>query len=140
MLSLIKQVFIVLLSFSSSLARGVKICDQTQYMSLNDETCLVRPTLLIWILLSLNINHLQLAYINVVEVVMSYLQKYVFQKKTKNVNVDIFNMIANKNEAKTMAKHISCDFKHKFNSITCNSNHKLNNKTCQCGCKNYRKC
>ena len=37
MLSLIKQVFIVLLSFSISLA--------TKCLSLNDEPCMVRPTL-----------------------------------------------------------------------------------------------
>ena len=37
MFSLIKQVFIVLLSFSESLA--------TKYVSLNDETCMVRPAL-----------------------------------------------------------------------------------------------
>ena len=43
-------------------------------------------------------------------------------KETKNVNVEVFNMITNKNEAKTMAKHISCDCKYKFNSTTCNSN------------------
>ena len=41
------------------------------------------------------------------EVVMSYLQKYVFQKKKKEeINV---NMITNKNEIKTIEKHISCD-------------------------------
>ena len=49
-------------------------------------------------------------------------------------------MITNKNEAKTMTKHIPCDCKCKFNSTTCNSNQKWNNKTCQCECKNYRKC
>ena len=38
MFSLIKQVFIVLLSFSESLA--------TKYVSLNDEPCMIRPTLL----------------------------------------------------------------------------------------------
>ena len=69
---------------------------------------------------------------------MSYLQKYVFQKKQKT-NVKEFNMITNKNEAKTMTEHISCDCKCKFNS-TCNSNQKWNNKICQCECKNYRKC
>ena len=37
-------------------------------------------------------------------------------------------------------KHISCDYKSKFNSRTCNSKQKWNNKTCQCKCKNYRKC
>ena len=49
-------------------------------------------------------------------------------------------MIANKDEAKAMTEHISCDCKCKFNSTTCNSNQKWNNKTCQCKCKNYRKC
>ena len=38
----------------------------------------------------------------------------------------------NENEAKTMAKHISCDFKCKFNGTTCNSNQKWNNETCRC--------
>ena len=50
------------------------------------------------------------------------------------------SMLTNKNEAKTMTKHISCDCKCKFNSTTCNSNQKWNNKTCQCECKNYHKC
>ena len=50
-------------------------------------------------------------------------------------------MIKNKNEAKTLTKHIiSCDCKCKFNSTTCNSNQKFNNEICQCTCKNYRKC
>ena len=39
MFSLIKQVFIVLLSFRSSLAR-----DRTKCVSLNDEPCMIRPT------------------------------------------------------------------------------------------------
>ena len=33
-------------------------------------------------------------------------------------------MITNKHEAKTMLKHISCDYKCKFNSTACNSNKK----------------
>ena len=40
---------------------------------------------------------------------MSYQQKYVFE--TQKTNVKAFNMITNKNEAKTMTKHISCDCK-----------------------------
>ena len=51
------------------------------------------------------------------EVVMSYLQKYTFQKKTK-----IFNMITIKNKPKEMTKHISCGYKYKCNCATCNSN------------------
>ena len=49
-------------------------------------------------------------------------------------------MITNKNEAKSMTKHVSCDCTCKFNSATYNSNQKWNNKTCQCECKNYHKC
>ena len=49
-------------------------------------------------------------------------------------------MITNKDEAKEMTKHISCDCKCKFNSTTCKSNQKWNNKTCQCKCKNCHKC
>ena len=51
-------------------------------------------------------------------VVISYQQKYVFQKKTKDINVKTFNMIINKNEAKTMIKHVSFDCKFKFNGST----------------------
>ena len=40
-------------------------------------------------------------------------------------------MMANKNEAKAMTKHISCDCKCRFHSHSksCNSNQKWNNKT-----------
>ena len=38
-------------------------------------------------------------------------------KKIKDINVKVFNMITNKNEARTMLKHISCDCKCKFNRI-----------------------
>ena len=41
MLSLFKQVFIILLSFSSSLAR-----DRTKCLSLNYEACMIRRTLI----------------------------------------------------------------------------------------------
>ena len=61
-------------------------------------------------------------------------------KETKEIYVKGFNMITNKDEAKAMAEHISCDSKSKLNSTTCNSNQKWNNRTCQCECKNYRKC
>ena len=50
MFSFIKQVFIVLLSSSSSLAR-----DQTKFMFLNDEACIVRPTLI-------DLNRVELKY------------------------------------------------------------------------------
>ena len=49
---------------------------------------------------------------------MSYLQNYVLQKKKKDMNIKAFNMITNKNEAKAMTEHISCDSKCKLNSTT----------------------
>ena len=58
-------------------------------------------------------------------------------QKKKDLNVKVFNMITRITESKTLMKHISCDFKCKFNSTTCNSNQK-NNETCQCECKNHR--
>ena len=70
---------------------------------------------------------------------MSYRRKYVFQKQ-QMTNVKALNMITNKNEPKTMTKHISRDCKYKFNSTTCNSNQEWKNKTYQCEYKNYQKC
>ena len=57
-------------------------------------------------------------------------------KETKDINVKTLNMITNKDEAKAMTEHISCDFKCKLSSAKCNSNQTWNNKTCQCECKN----
>ena len=73
MFSLIKQVFIVLLSFIwESLARVAKVSDRTKCVSLNFETGMSRTTLV-------DLNPVELKYY-LVEVVMCYLQKYVFQK------------------------------------------------------------
>ena len=75
MSSLIKQVLILLLSFSSSLA--------TKCLSLNDEPCMVRPTLIDLNTANLKYYPFVISFKNVMEVVMSYCQKYVFQKKQK---------------------------------------------------------
>ena len=77
MFSLIKQVFIVLVSFSESLA--------TKCVSLNDETCMVRPTLI-------DLNPIELKYYpfmisldkcNVLS------PKICVPKKTKDINVKV---------------------------------------------------
>ena len=130
MFNLIKQVFIVLPSFSSSLA--------TKFLSLNDEPCMVRPTII-------DLNPVELKYYSFVISldkcsgscnVLS--PKICIPTKTKGIYFKAFCMITNKNEAKTLVKHISCDFECKFNSTTWNSNQKWNNETCQCECKSYR--
>ena len=50
--------------------------------------------------------------------------KIYVPKKTKEINVKVFNMITNINKAKRLVKYISCNCKYKFNSRTCNSNQK----------------
>ena len=64
--------------------------------------------------------------------------KICVPKETKDINVIAFNMITNKNQAKTTKKHILCDCKCKFNSTSCNSDQEWNNKTCKCECKNIK--
>ena len=93
MFKLIKQMFITLLSFSGSLA--------TKYVSLNNEPCMIRYTLI-----DLNPD------ISV-------------PNKTKDLNIKVFNMIKKINEVKTLIKHISRDYKCRFISTTCNSNQNL---------------
>ena len=44
--------------------------------------------------------------------------KICVPRKAKDINVKAFNMITNRNEAKTLVKCISCDCKYKFNSTT----------------------
>ena len=75
MFSLIKQVFVVLLSFSESLS--------TKCLFLNDEPCMVRPALIDMNPIELKNYPFMISLINVLEVTMSYLQKYVFQKKQR---------------------------------------------------------
>ena len=41
--------------------------------------------------------------------------KICIPKETKDVNATVFNTITYKNKVKTMAKHISCESKCKFN-------------------------
>ena len=127
MFILIKQVN----SFSESLA--------TKCLSLNDEPCMVRSTLI-------DLNSVELKYypfmISLDKCTGSLMNvlspKICVPKETKCINLKAFNILTNKNEAKTMTKHISCDCKCKFNSTSCNSNQKWNNETCQCKCRNYR--
>ena len=91
--------FIILLNFSSSLARN-----QTKYVSLHVETSMIRPIVI-------DLNPAELIYYTFMlsfdkcngscNVLSS---KIYIGKETKNINVKVFNMITNKNEAKAIAK------------------------------------
>ena len=52
----------------------------------------------------------------------------------------VFNIIKGINESKTLKKHISCDFKCKFDSRKCNSNKKWNNDKRRCECEKHHIC
>ena len=56
--------------------------------------------------------------------------KMCVPKETKDMSVNAFKTIANKDEAKAMTEHISCDYKGKFNITKSNLKQKWNNKTC----------
>ena len=115
MFSVIKQVFIVLLSFSESLAQ-----EQTKSLFLNDVPCIVKPTLI-------DMNPVELKYypfmisLNKCTGSCNVLSpKICVRKETIDINIKAFNEITNKDEAKTMKQCISCDCQCKFNSATCN--------------------
>ena len=57
MFKFIKQAFIVLLSLSVSLARVAKISGSTKCISLNNELCIARPTLIGLNLEEFHYNH-----------------------------------------------------------------------------------
>ena len=107
---------------------------------LNDEPCIVRPTLIDMNPVEFKYHPFMISLNKCTGSCNVFSLKMCVLKETKDINVKAFNIKTNKDEAKAMTEHISCDCKCKFNSTTCNSNQKWNNKTCQCECKNYRVC
>ena len=75
MFSFIKQVFIVLLSFSKSLA--------AKCLFLNGEPCMVKPTLVNMSPVELKYYSFMISLNTCAKISMSYLQMYVFRKKQR---------------------------------------------------------
>ena len=92
MFSLIKQVFIAVLSFSESLSRVAKIS-----------------------LIELKYYPFMISLSKCNGSCNVLTPKIYIPKETKEISFKAFNMIAKKNEAKTMTKYISCDCKCKYN-------------------------
>ena len=116
--------FITLLS---SLAR---VADPKKCLFLNDEPCMVRPT-------PIDMNPGELKYysfmisLNKCTGSCNVLSaKTCVPKETEDSYVKAFDMITNKDDAKAMTEHISCDCKCKFNSTTYCLKQKWGNKTC----------
>ena len=112
MFSLIKQVLIVSLSLSESLAHN-----QRKRLFLNDGPCMVRPTLIDMNLVQLKYYPLIISLIKCTGSFNVLSRKICVTKETREINVKSFKMITNKHEIKTMTEQISCGFKCKF-SIT----------------------
>ena len=71
---------------------------------------------------------------------MTYLIKYVFKKKTENLNIHVFDMIIGINESKKLTKHVSCECKCKLDGKKSNSNQKWTNDKCWYECKKHHIC
>ena len=136
MTNLIKQVFIVLSSFSSSWARVAKFSDRTW----NDEAYMVRPTLFDLNLLELKYYLFMISLDNCNGSCNVWSLKVCARKETKDINLKVFDMIKNKNEAKTMAKQISCDSNCKFKCTTCISNQKWSKENMSKNLENWAFC
>ena len=90
-------------------------------MSLNNEPCIISPALIN--LIPLDFKYPFMISLDTCSDSFDDLStKICVPSKTEEINVKVFNVITNKNKAKTMIKHISCGCKCKFNSAACNSN------------------
>ena len=131
----IKQMFTTLMSFSGTLV--------TKCMPLNNEPCMIRPTVFALSLVELNRYPFMISLdkcngsCNAVD---DLFIKICVLGEIKDVHVKVFNLITNWNEAKRLINHISCYCKCKFYSTICNSNQKWNNDKGQREFKKYRTC
>ena len=119
--------------FNGLLTSIVSVSSHKKYVSLNIQECIIQPTLI-----NLHPNECS-----------QYFQELdrcgrscnTYNDLTNNVcapnqkedlSLSLFNMIAWINESKTLAKHISCKYKCKFDGRKSNSDHWWNNNKCQC--------
>ena len=103
----------------------------TTYISSNNQPCMTRPTLF-----NLNLNEfdqglrcypvmVNLDRCNGFCDTLHYpSSKICIANKTKEINLNVFNIIKRNNEAKALTKHISSKCKCKFDRTKCNSNQK----------------
>ena len=67
-------------------------------------------------------------------------KKLCVPNETGDLNLSVFSIIIWINEWKTLIKHISCQFKCKFDGRSCNSDQWWNNDKCWCECKKRNVC
>ena len=106
MFKLIKQVFIALLSFSRSLSNNC--------VSLSIEPCIARPTFIDLSPIKLNYYSFMISldkFNRSCDDTDDLATKTRVPNETKDINVKVVNMIARRNAANIMVKHILCSCK-----------------------------
>ena len=67
--------------------------------------------------------------------------KVYVPNKREDLNLSVLNMITGIKKMKTLTtKHISCEYRYKFDARKYNSNQKWNNDKCWCECKKRHIC
>ena len=114
--------FIVLLSSI------INASNHTKCMSLANPKCKIQPTLI-----SLNPSEYsqELHYypfavklyrcVGNCNTLNDLYNKVCVPNKTEHLNLSMFNMITGINESKTLSKHLSCEWKCRFDGRKCNS-------------------
>ena len=83
--------------------------DRTKCLFLNDERCVIRPTLIDMNPVELKYYPFMISLNKCTGCCHVLFSKICVPKEAKDIHVKAFNMIADKYEVKTMAKNISCD-------------------------------
>ena len=136
MFGLIKKIFIGLLT---GLVNGSK---HTKCVSLSNQKCITQPTLI-------NLHPNQYSqefhyypfvvkldrYVGCFNTLNDLSNKVCVPNKTKDLNLRFFNIITRINESKILTKHISCEYKCRFDERKCNSDQCWNNDKYLCECK-----
>ena len=129
MFPLIKEDFFAILSFSESLANIVNTLGHEKFLSLNNQECIAKPTLinlrpieyiegLHYYVFAVNLDRFMRRF----NTVNDLSNKVCLPNKTGDLDLSLCNMITRINESKILTRHISCKCKCKFDGRKYNSN------------------
>ena len=129
MFPLIKEDFFAILSFSESLANIVNTLGHEKFISLNNQECIAKPTLinlrpieyiegLHYYVFAVNLDRFMRRF----NTVNDLSNKVCLPNKTEDLDLSLCNMITRINESKILTRHISCKCKCKLDGRKYNSN------------------
>ena len=131
MFGLIKEAFLGLLTDIVSASNHAK------YVLLSNKKCMIQPTLI-----NLHPNEYGQEFhyypfgvkldrcVGSFNTLKDLSNEVHVPNKTEDLNLMVFNMIAGINELKTLTKHISCEYKCRFDGRKCKSDQCCNNDKC----------